>query len=67
MHPDALAGIPKFQANEIIYVSCNPSTLSRDAQYLISEDGGYKMTDVIPVDMFPHTHHIETIVRFEKK
>ncbi len=65
MHPDALPDILKFNAQEIIYVSCNPATLARDLDYILA-NSTYRLTDVIPVDMFPHTHHIETVVRLEK-
>lgn len=64
MHPDALPNILKFEAKTIIYVSCNPSTLARDLQFII-KNSYYKITTVIPVDMFPHTHHIETVVKLE--
>ena len=50
----------------IVYVSCNPSTLARDLE-LLTLSGEYVITDVTPVDMFPHTHHIETVVRLERK
>jgi len=60
-----LPNILKFQANQIIYVSCNPSTLARDLEYILS-NSSYKIEKVIPVDMFPHTHHIETIVSLIK-
>lgn len=65
MHPDALPNIVKFNSKVMVYVSCNPATLARDLDYII-KNSIYKITDVIPVDMFPHTHHIETIVRLEK-
>ncbi len=66
MHPTALPNILAFGAREILYVSCNPSTLVRDLEILLAE-GKYVLTDVVPVDMFPHTHHIETVVRLERK
>lgn len=66
MHPDALPNIIKFSAKQIIYISCNPSTLARDLDYIV-KNSSYKITDVTPVDMFPHTHHIETVVRLELK
>lgn len=65
LHPSAIPNILSFDAHEIIYVSCNPATLVRDLA-IIAESQQYKITDVVPVDMFPHTHHIETVVRLEK-
>ena len=61
MHPKALPNILKFWTDQIIYVSCNPATLSRDLQYIL-QNSDYKIEWVYPVDMFPHTHHIEVIV-----
>jgi len=66
MHPDALPNIIKFGTNQIIYVSCNPSTLTRDLDYIL-RNSDYKIEKVVPVDMFPHTHHIETIVSLVRK
>ena len=65
MHPGALPEILKFGSKEIIYVSCNPATLARDLDYILA-NSTYSVTDIVPVDMFPHTHHIETVVRLEK-
>ena len=65
MHPKALPNILKFKTNQIIYVSCNPATLSRDLWYIL-ENSDYKIETVAPVDMFPHTHHLETIVSLIK-
>jgi 23S rRNA (uracil1939-C5)-methyltransferase len=64
MHPKALPNILKFKAKQIIYISCNPSTLSRDLQYIL-DNSNYKITEVTPVDMFPHTHHIEVVVKLK--
>lgn len=65
IHPDAPGILRGLQPKEIIYVSCNPATLARDLS-LISPAGEYRVTGITPVDMFPHTHHIETVVRMEK-
>ena len=49
----------RFDAPRIVYVSCNPTTLARDLRAFI--DRGYVPSRVVPVDMFPHTCHIETV------
>ena len=49
----------------IVYVSCNPETLARDLGFLVKN--GYKVNRIQPVDMFPHTRHIETVVLLTKK
>lgn len=48
----------KIKANKIVYVSCNPLTLARDIKEL---DSGYKLGDITLVDMFPNTHHVESV------
>ncbi|QQZ63233.1 23S rRNA (uracil(1939)-C(5))-methyltransferase RlmD [Paenibacillus sonchi] len=55
--PRLLNTILAMQPERVVYVSCNPSTLARDLRVL--EDGGYKTAEVTPVDMFPHTVHVE--------
>ena len=65
MHPSALPNILKFNTDQIIYVSCNPSTLARDLEYIL-ENSDYKIEKIKAMDMFPHTHHIETIVSLVK-
>jgi len=57
--------ILKATPRQIIYVSCNPATLARDIPML--SDGGYTIQEVQPVDMFPHTYHIETVVNLTKR
>ena len=52
------------EIQKIIYVSCNPSTLARDAKILYEK--GYKLSGLQPVDMFPHTHHVENVALLEK-
>jgi tRNA/tmRNA/rRNA uracil-C5-methylase (TrmA/RlmC/RlmD family) len=66
MHPSTLPDILKFETTQIIYVSCNPATLSRDLEYIL-QNSTYKIEKVQAMDMFPHTHHIETIVSLIKK
>lgn len=64
MHPDVVETIIKADAEKIVYVSCNPATQARDIEQF---DRKYKVTRVQPVDMFPHTYHVENIVLLEKK
>lgn len=64
MHPDVVKVILETQAPRIVYVSCNPATQARDLQML---DAAYKVSAVQPVDMFPHTQHVENVVLLEKK
>ncbi len=66
MHPSALEDILKFDSKKIIYVSCNPSTLARDLENIL-KNSDYRIKKIWIVDMFPHTHHIETIVSLEKE
>ncbi|HWO74644.1 MAG TPA: 23S rRNA (uracil-5-)-methyltransferase RumA, partial [Bacillus sp. (in: firmicutes)] len=53
-----------MKPKRVVYVSCNPATLARDLRIL--EDGGYKTTQVQPVDMFPHTTHVECCALIER-
>ncbi|QXM06463.1 23S rRNA (uracil(1939)-C(5))-methyltransferase RlmD [Crassaminicella indica] len=57
--------IVKMNPKRVVYVSCNPSTLARDLKYL--DDKGYKTVEVQPVDMFPHTAHVECCVSLKRK
>ncbi|MNO40567.1 23S rRNA (uracil-C(5))-methyltransferase RlmCD [compost metagenome] len=63
--PRLLDTILAMKPERVVYVSCNPSTLARDLRVL--EDGGYKTVEVTPVDMFPHTTHIESVALLELK
>lgn len=62
MHPHALSSLLKLKPGRIIYVSCDPATLARDAK-LITE-AGFRLVDAQPIEMFPQTYHIETVVVF---
>ncbi|MEO7096940.1 MAG: 23S rRNA (uracil(1939)-C(5))-methyltransferase RlmD, partial [Polyangiales bacterium] len=60
----AIAGILRFRPRVIVYVSCDPATLARDATKLI--DAGYRATDAWPVDLMPQTSHVEVVLRLER-
>ncbi len=64
MHPRALETMVQLGAERIVYVSCNPANLARDGKEIAA--GGYRLTLVQPVDMFPQTSHIETVACFER-
>jgi 23S rRNA (uracil1939-C5)-methyltransferase len=61
---EILNHISRINPRVIVYVSCNPATLARDLKLLIA--GGYHIETIQPVDMFPQTYHIETIVKMIK-
>ena len=64
MHPDVVKTILAAAPDRIVYVSCNPATQARDLSLL---DTAYRVTAVQPVDMFPHTPHVENVVLLEKR
>ena len=64
MHEDVVNVILNAEPKRIVYVSCNPATQARDLALL---DAKYKVTRVQPVDMFPHTQHVENVVQLELK
>ena len=64
MHPDVVQRLLELRTPRIVYISCNPATQARDLELL---DPAYKVTRVQPVDMFPHTHHVENVVLLELK
>lgn len=64
MHEDVVKTILSTAPDKIVYISCNPSTQARDVS-LLSEN--YTVTRMQPVDMFPHTHHVENVILLERK
>ena len=64
MHPDVVKTILRAAPQRIVYVSCNPATQARDLQEL---DEAYRVVAVQPVDMFPHTPHVENVVLLERR
>ena len=64
MHSDVIDVILFAAPKRVVYVSCNPATQARDLQML---DKGYQVTAVQPVDMFPHTQHVENVVLLERR
>jgi 23S rRNA (uracil1939-C5)-methyltransferase len=63
IHSNVIDAILFTMPQRIVYVSCNPATQARDLAFLKEY---YHITDIQPVDMFPHTHHVENIVRLER-
>ena len=64
LHPNVVKDIIILSPSKIIYISCNPSTQARDVKIFLEED--YKICDIQPIDMFPHTPHIECILTLKK-
>nr|WP_319269284.1 23S rRNA (uracil(1939)-C(5))-methyltransferase RlmD [uncultured Draconibacterium sp.] len=64
MHNDVVDTILKMEPQKIVYVSCNPATQARDLALL---DSLYQIEKIQPVDMFPHTHHVENVVMLRKR
>ncbi|MCR5820817.1 MAG: 23S rRNA (uracil(1939)-C(5))-methyltransferase RlmD [Bacteroidaceae bacterium] len=64
MHSDVVKTILRASPLRIVYVSCNPATQARDLNLL---DEGYRVNAIQPVDMFPHTQHVENVVLLEKR
>ena len=64
MHPDVVEVIMRAEPKRIVYVSCNPATQARDVQLM---DSKYRVAAIQPVDMFPHTPHVENVILLTKK
>lgn len=63
MHEKVVSEVMAMKPERIVYVSCNPTTQARDIKLMAN---AYRITEVQPVDMFPHTYHIENVVRLER-
>lgn len=63
--PEFLEAACALKPRRIVYISCNPATQERDLHQLL--DGGYRLTKLTPVDMFPHTDHVETVAVLEHR
>ena len=63
IHPDVAKVILEAAPDRIVYVSCNPASQARDLAVICEK---YRITAVQPVDMFPHTHHVENVVALER-
>jgi 23S rRNA (uracil1939-C5)-methyltransferase len=64
MHKDVVKRVLELGIDRMVYVSCNPATMARDLQMM---QDCYRLVEVQPVDMFPHTYHIEAVARLEKR
>lgn len=60
-HPKVIESISAMKPGKLVYISCNPATLARDVKMLT--DGGYVLERAVPIDLFPHTYHIEAACR----
>ena len=65
LHPSVTSLLASLPVPRLVYISCNPATCARDCKVL--SDGGFTIREIAPVDMFPHTYHIECVVRLEKR
>ena len=60
MHKTTVDDVIQLNPGKIVYLSCNPATQARDIKLMV--EAGYKLVKMKPVDMFPHTYHVENVV-----
>jgi 23S rRNA (uracil1939-C5)-methyltransferase len=65
MHPKVVQEVVRLGSRRIVYVSCNPATQARDVRTIV--EGGYHIDAIQPLDMFPHTYHIENVVKLTRE
>ena len=65
MRHKAIRSNSSSKTKKVVYISCDPSTLARDLKILTEK--GFKVGKIQPVDMFPHTPHIECVVKLKRK
>jgi len=65
MHPDTVEHVLALRPEKIVHVACNPTTLARELAVLCKTE--YVLTKVQPVDMFPHTPHIEVVAQLKRR
>jgi 23S rRNA (uracil1939-C5)-methyltransferase len=65
MHKNTVSDVLRLEPEKIVYISCNPTTQARDIKLMV--DAGFKLIKIRPVDMFPHTFHIENVALLVKQ
>jgi 23S rRNA (uracil1939-C5)-methyltransferase len=65
--PGALEAVRALQPKRVLYVSCDPTSLGRDLNALTQDEGGFVLRDIQPVDMFPHTYHVECVATLDRQ
>jgi 23S rRNA (uracil1939-C5)-methyltransferase len=63
---EVVAGLIAAAPRTIVYVSCDPATLARDVARITGEAAGYQATDAWPLDLMPHTAHVEVVLRLTR-
>ncbi|MDY2781553.1 MAG: 23S rRNA (uracil(1939)-C(5))-methyltransferase RlmD, partial [Bulleidia sp.] len=64
MSKQAIDALIRLKTSRIVYISCNPETQARDVKQLVKE--GYRISKIVPVDLFPYTKHVETVVLLQR-